>query len=812
MKFGYFDDAKREYVITTPQTPYPWINYLGSERFFSLISHTAGGYAFYRDASLRRITRYRYNNVPLDSGGRYFYINDRGDCWTPGWLPAKKELAKYECRHGLGYTRLYGERNGVGAEILFMVPVGADCEIQKVTITNTSETRKDLVLFSFVEFCLWNALDDMTNFQRNLNTGEVEIEGSTIYHKTEYRERRNHFAFYHMAAEIAGYDTDRESFVGLYNGYDAPDAVLKGKSNNSFARGWAPVGSHSLQISLAPHEARELVFILGYVEMPEDKKWQGPNIINKEKAHEMIEQFKDPQSVESAFNTLKKYWDELLSIYTLRSGDDRLNRMVNIWNQYQCVVTFNLSRSASYFESGIGRGIGFRDSNQDIAGFVHQLPARARERILDLAATQFEDGSAYHQYQPLNKKGNSNIGGNFNDDPLWLIWSTASYIRETGDFSILDEIVPFDNQPDKAATLFEHLKASFYHVVNNLGPHGLPLIGRADWNDCLNLNCFSTTPDESFQTTTNKDGRVAESVLIAGMFVFIGREFVKICQHRGLAGEAQAASNHIDSMKTTVLKYGYDGNWFLRAYDDAGNKVGSSENSEGRIFIEPQGFCVMAGIGLETGEAQRALDAAKEFLDTPYGLVLLNPAYTRYYVNLGEISSYPPGFKENAGIFCHNNPWVMIAETVLGRGERAFEYYTKIAPAYLEDRGEIYKMEPYAYAQMIAGKDTPRHGQAKNSWLTGTAAWNFVAMTQWILGIRPEFDGLVVDPCIPSGWDGFEVQRKYRGSIYRIRVHNPQKISKGVRSVVVDGKPIAGNTLPIFGDGKEHAVEVIMGK
>ncbi len=812
MKFGYFDDAKREYVITTPQTPYPWINYLGSERFFSLISHTAGGYAFYRDASLRRITRYRYNNVPLDSGGRYFYINDQGDCWTPGWLPAKKELAKYECRHGLGYTRLYGERNGVGAEILFMVPVEADCEIQKVTIINTSETQKDLVLFSFVEFCLWNALDDMTNFQRNLNTGEVEIEGSTIYHKTEYRERRNHFAFYHVAAEIAGYDTDRESFVGLYNGYDAPDAVLKGKSNNSFARGWAPVGSHSLQISLAPHESRELVFILGYVEMPEDKKWQGPNIINKEKAHEIIEQFKDPQSVESAFNTLKKYWDKLLSIYTLRSGDDRLNRMVNIWNQYQCVVTFNLSRSASYFESGIGRGIGFRDSNQDIAGFVHQLPARARERILDLAATQFEDGSAYHQYQPLNKKGNSNIGGNFNDDPLWLIWSTASYIRETGDFSILDEIVPFDNQPDKAATLFEHLKASFYHVVNNLGPHGLPLIGRADWNDCLNLNCFSITPDESFQTTTNKDGRVAESVLIAGMFVFIGREFVKICQHRGLAGEAQAASNHIDSMKTTVLRYGYDGNWFLRAYDDAGNKVGSSENSEGRIFIEPQGFCVMAGIGLETGEAQRALDAVKEFLDTPYGLVLLNPAYTRYYVNLGEISSYPPGFKENAGIFCHNNPWVMIAETVLGRGERAFEYYTKIAPAYLEDRGEIYKMEPYAYAQMIAGKDTPRHGQAKNSWLTGTAAWNFVAMTQWILGIRPEFDGLVVDPCIPSGWDGFEVQRKYRGSIYRIRVHNPQKVSKGVKSVVVDGEPIAGNTLPIFGDGKEHTVEVIMGK
>lgn len=812
MKFGHFDDAMREYVITTPKTPYPWINYLGSEQFFSLISHTAGGYAFYKDASLRRITRYRYNNVPLDSGGRYFYINDQGDYWTPGWLPTKKELTKYECRHGLGYTRIYGERNGVGADVLFMVPVGADCEIQKVTISNNSETKKDLVLFSFVEFCLWNALDDMTNFQRNLSTGEVEVEGSTIYHKTEYRERRNHFAFYHAEADIAGYDTDRESFVGLYNGFDAPDAVLKGKSNNSFARGWAPIGSHSVEISLEPHESKELVFILGYVEMPQDKKWQAPGIINKEKAYELIERFKDPKSVDLALNTLKEYWEELLSIYTLHSSDDKLNRMVNIWNQYQCVVTFNLSRSASYFESGIGRGIGFRDSNQDIPGFVHQLPARARARILDLAATQFEDGSAYHQYQPLNKKGNSNIGGNFNDDPLWLIWSTAGYIKETGDFSILDELVPFDNQEDKAAPLFQHLKASFYHVVNNLGPHGLPLIGRADWNDCLNLNCFSTVPGESFQTTTNKDGRVAESVLIAGMFVFIGREFIKICQYRGLEDEACTASSHIDSMEATVLKYGYDGNWFLRAYDDAGNKVGSNENAEGKIFIETQGFCVMAGIGVETGEAQRALDSAKEHLDTPYGLVLLNPAFTKYYVNLGEISTYPPGFKENAGIFCHNNPWIMIAETVLGRGERAFEYYAKIAPAYREDKSETYKMEPYVYAQMIAGKDTPMHGQAKNSWLTGTAAWNFVTITQWILGIKPEFEGLVVDPCIPPAWDGFEVQRKYRGSTYRINVNNPQKVSKGVKSVIVDGEPITGNTLPIFGDGKEHSVEVIMGR
>jgi cellobiose phosphorylase len=444
VKFGYFDDENKEYVITTPETPYPWINYLGSENFFALISNTAGGYCFYKDARFRRITRYRYNNVPLDSGGRYFYINDGGDYWSPGWLPAKKELSSYECRHGLGYTSIRGERNGVEAQVLFLVPLQTDCEIHKVKITNKATEKKNLTLFSCIEFCLWNALDDMTNFQRNFSTGEVELEGSTVYHKTEYRERRNHFSFYHVNAAISGYDTDRESFLGLYNSYASPSVVENGSSNNSHAMGWSPIASHSIEVSLEPGESREYVFVLGYIEMPEEQKWQVPGVINKQKAHQMIERFKNAESVDRALDALKERWSDLLSRYTVKTNDDKLNRMVNIWNQYQCMVTFNLSRSASYFESGIGRGIGFRDSNQDIMGFVHQVPDRARERIIDLASTQFEDGSAYHQYQPLTKKGNSEIGGNFNDDPLWLILSTCAYIKETGDFSLLDEEVPFD--------------------------------------------------------------------------------------------------------------------------------------------------------------------------------------------------------------------------------------------------------------------------------------------------------------------------------------------------------------------------------
>ena len=811
MKFGYFDDVNKEYVITQPNTPYPWINYLGTEEFFSLISNTAGGYSFYRDARLRRITRYRYNNVPIDMGGRYFYIHDNGDFWSPGWSPVKKELESYECRHGLGYTKIKGKRNGISSEVTFFVPLNYNGEVQKVVLKNESSENKKITLFSFIEFCLWDAQDDMTNFQRNFNTGEVEVKDSVIYHKTEYKERRNHYAFYSVNEKITGFDSDRESFIGLYNGFDAPDAVVNGKSKNSVADGWSPIASHSIDVELKPGEQKDFVFILGYVENEQDEKWESKGVINKKKAIEMIDKFKTSKDVDKSLEELNKYWDDLLSKYNLESHDDKLNRMVNIWNQYQCMVTFNMSRSASYFESGIGRGMGFRDSNQDLLGFVHQIPERARERLLDLAATQLEDGGAYHQYQPLTKKGNNEIGGNFNDDPLWLIMAVAAYIKETGDYSILDEMVPFDNDESKADTMFEHLKRSFYHVVNNLGPHGLPLIGRADWNDCLNLNCFSNEPGESFQTTTSKDGKVAESVMIAGMFVYIGDDFIRLCKYKGFEDEAEAAKGHIENMKKAIMEHGYDGEWFLRAYDDFGRKVGSKENEEGKIFIESQGFCVMAGLGLEDGKALKAMDSVKKYLDTPYGLVLQNPAFTKYYIEYGEISTYPAGYKENAGIFCHNNAWIICAETVLGRGDMAFEYYSKIAPAYTEEFSEIHRLEPYVYAQMIAGKDSKRHGEAKNSWLTGTAAWNFVAISQWILGIKPGFDGLEIDPCIPKDWDGYKVSRWYRGSNYVITVKNPDHVSKGVKKVIVDGKEIEGNTLPVFNDGKEHAVEVIMG-
>ena len=811
MKFGYFDDANREYVITTPKTPLPWINYLGCNDFFSLISNTCGGYSFYKDAKLLRLTRYRYNDTPNDVNGKYFYIKDGDTIWNPGWKPTKTELDSYECRHGIGYSRFISSKNDVQASVLAFVPMNDTCEINQVKLTNNSSSVKTLSLFSYVEWCLWNADDDMKNFQRNFSTGEVEIVDSTIFHKTEYRERRNHYAVYSVNAKIDGFDTIRDEFLGAYNGTDDPTAVKNGACTNSVASGWQPIASHQINITLNPGETRSFVFVLGYIENPEDEKWESKGVVNKKRAYEMLDRYKTDADVDKAFAELNEYWNGLLSKYTVKSSNDKVDRMVNIWNQYQCMVTFNMSRSASYYESGIGRGMGFRDSCQDLLGFVHLIPDRARERIIDIASTQFQDGSAYHQYQPLTKKGNSDIGSGFNDDPLWLIAGTSAYVRETGDTTILTEMVPYDNDMSVATPLMGHLKRSFDYTVNHKGPHNLPLIGRADWNDCLNLNCFSEHPGESFQTFGPSEGPVAESVFIAGMFVKYGEEYAQLCELMGDQKEADYAREEVAKMYDAVLKDGWDGDWFVRAYDAYGQKIGSRECEEGQIYIESNGFCSLAGIGVKEGLAKKALDSVKEKLDTKYGVMILQPAYTRYHLELGEISSYPPGYKENAGIFCHNNPWVSIAETVIGRGDRAFEIYQKTCPAYCEEFSEIHRTEPYVYSQMVAGRDAKFHGEAKNSWLTGTAAWTFVNVSQYILGVYPTHNGLSIDPCVPKDFGDFELTRKFREGTYNIKVQNPDKVEKGIKSITVDGKSIDGCVIPYVKGKETYDVVVTMG-
>jgi cellobiose phosphorylase len=821
VRYGQFDDHRREYVISRPDTPLPWINYLGTEEYFGIISNTAGGYSFFRDARLRRITRYRYNNTPLDVGGRYLYLRDdmTGEYWSPSWQPTQSPLDHYECRHGLSYTVITSERLGVRAEVCYFVPLGETLEVWRLRLTNLDGNQRQLSVFSSVEFCLWDAHDDATNFQRNYSTGEVEVEGGVIYHTTEYRERRDHFAYFACSEEPAGFDTQREAFLGAYRGWDRPIAVERGCASNSLAHGWSPVGSHHVRLELSPRAEHEVVFVLGYAENPRDDKFDPPGsrLVNKSRVRPLLDRWLEPVAVEEGLAGLRDRWNDLLGVIQVETGDEHTNRMVNIWNAYQCLVTFNLSRSASSFESGIGRGMGFRDSNQDLLGFVHMVPARARARILDLAATQLESGGAYHQYQPLTKRGNNDVGSGFNDDPLWLVLSVAAYLKETGDRGILDEPVAYDGGLVDAAggkgrmPLLDHLRRSVNYTLERLGPHGLPLIGRADWNDCLNLNCFSDTPGESFQTTENRNGSTAESVFIAGQFVLAARELAEILSRLGSREEATTLCGQAARMEAAIASHGWDGEWFLRAYDYYGRAVGSIHDDEGQIFIEPQGICVMAGVGLDDGRARRALDSVRARLLTDHGVVLQQPAYSRYRLELGEISSYPPGYKENGGVFCHTNPWIMIAEAISGNGDAAFDTYRRINPSAREEISEVHRCEPYVYAQMIAGRDAPTHGEAKNSWLTGTAAWNFVAVTQWILGIRPEHEGLRIDPVLPGDWAGFAVTRRFRGASYRIRVRKPVGSTGRVRHLVVDGALIDGNVIPPAPEGTTVEVVAIAG-
>jgi cellobiose phosphorylase len=810
--YGYFDDDAREYVITRPDTPLPWLNYLGQDDLFGLCTNTAGGYTFWRDARLRRLTRYRYNNVPYDLGGRYLYVRDGDSVWNPGWKPTKTPLDRYECRHGLGYTRILGAKGGVEVELLFFVPPGENVEVWRTTVRNAGTTPKELTLFSYVEFCFYEALNDMTNFQRTYSIGEVEVEGSAIYHTTEYRERRDHYTLFGCTREIAGFDTSRDAFVGIHNGLHEAAVPFSGApALSSIAHGWNPIGSHQLDLHLEPGEEETFAFLLAYVEQDGAEKFEQRGVVNKEQGRAVLSRYGREGAVDAAFESVQDFWRDLLSRFQAECPDPHGSRMLNTWNQYQCLATFNLSRSASFYETGIGRGMGFRDSNQDVLGFVHLIPDRARERILELAATQLSDGTCFHQYQPLTKKGNAEIGGDFYDDHLWLILSTCAYVKETGDTSILDEPVGYADTPGSGESLLHHLETSVAYTLGHVGEHALPLIGHADWNDCLNLNCFSTEPNEPFQTAGDVEGSRAESVMIAGLFLYACRDLAGLYRLLVRPDEATRIDGVYEDMLAAVEEHAWDGDWYLRAFDAAGAPVGSHECEEGRIFIESQGWCVLGGAGRENGRARRALESVHEHLFTEHGVVLHQPAYTRYYLELGEISSYPPGYKENAGVFCHNNTWITLGWCLLGEGDRAMEYYLAICPSAQEDKIETYRSEPYVYAQMIAGRDAATPGEAKNSWLTGTAAWTFLTISQGVLGIKPDYAGLRVDPCIPRAWPSFHVTRRFRDAVYEIAVENPDGVSSGVRTLRVGGQEVEGNLVPLAAAGETVRVEVVLG-
>jgi len=749
----------------------------------------------------------------MDNDGRFLYVKHGKSVWNPGWKPVRAKLDKYECRHGLGYTQITGQKDGIEVQQLMFIPPNENLEVWKITVSNKTKKSQKFSIFPFVEFCFFEALNDMTNYQRTYSIGEVEVEGNAIYHKTEYRERRNHYTLFGSTKKISGFDTSRDAFVGVHNGLHDPKVPFAGKCTNSHAYGWNPVGAFQLDFNLKPGATETFALVLAYVEQGDAPKFDKPFVMNKSVGKAVLAKYSDLAVVDDAFKAVKARWDSLLSVYQApKVPNEHLRRMVNTWNQVQCMATFNLSRSTSGYETGIGRGMGYRDSNQDILGFVHLLPERARQRILDIAATQLSDGTCFHQYQPLTKKGNADIGGGFNDDPLWLILSVAAYIRETNDLTILNEPCGYADKKGSQDSLLHHLETSIAYTLNNRGPHGLPLIGHADWNDCLNLNCFSKEPNESFQVTGDIAGSQAESVMIAGLFLYATRDFAALYRFMGKEADAKRVDGYYADMLKTVETQAWDGAWYTRAFDAESKPIGSKSCEEGKIYIESQAWCVLGGAGQTNGRAKKALQAVDKYLyDSRYGCALQYPPYSTYHLELGEVTSYPPGYKENAGVFSHNNTWIHIGWAMFGEGEKALEYYLSICPSAKKDH-DAYRSEPYVYAQMTASQFSPTPGEGKNSWLTGTGAWSFVVAAQYILGVRPDFTGLVIDPCVPKAWKGFSVNRKYRGIEYVIEVKNPKGVSKGVKTLVVDGVKIKGNQVPIPTDGRTQVkVEVTLG-
>ena len=781
MRYGYFDDSNREYVITRPDTPLPWINYLGVDSYCGLMSNTAGGYSFYKDAAHNRLLRYRYNNVPSDRPGRYIYMRDNKtkDYWSATWQPTNKDLKKYkyECRHGLSYTKISSEYAGIKSETTYFVPVGEANEIWRIKVKNNTNKARSISLFTYVEFCLWDALNDMTDYQYNLNIGKTEFKNNCMYHLTLYNMHKHNFAYFWSNTKVASFDGVRQNFVGPYRGEANPIAVENGKCSGSLAVGWAPFGGLNVNLTLKAKEEKEVVFVLGY----------GEGLGAEKKA---MTKYKNPKNVDKALAELKSHWDENLAKYTAETPDPAVNSMVNIWNQYQCKTTFNWSRSASYYEAGGERGMGFRDSNQDTLGFAHQIPDKVRLRLIDIASVQFPEGRAHHGYSPLTKKG-SNEG--FGDDHLWLVQSVHNYIKETGDMNFLNELVPYTD--GSKGKMYEHVQRAVEYAWNNVGHYGLPKAGKADWNDCLNLS----GPKGMFV-----------SVMISCQLVMGSNLLAELAEKSGRVLDVDKYKDMAKEMKKRINENAWDGEWYMRAFDDNGTPVGSSKSEEGKIWLESNTWAVLSGVA-EGDRMIQTLDSIKKHLSTKYGIVLFSPAYSQYHPELGYVSVFPRGLKENAAIFCHTNPWAMCAEAIAGRGEQAFAYYKTILPSATNDIADIHWTEPYVYSQMIAGKEHKDFGQAKNSWLTGTAAWNFVAASQYILGVKADFDGLIIDPCIPKTWKGFKVKRVWRGNTYLINVTNPKKVNKGVYKLVVDGKEIKGNKAPIFKDGKEHTIDAVMG-
>lgn len=803
MQYGFFDQPNHEYVITNPKTPVKWINYIGTLNFGGFVDHTGGAIICRQDPALNRITKYISQNPDSDFKGETLYIRIHTEngykIFSPFYVPTLHQLTSYECRVGLGYSIITSTYQDVRCSVTIFVPKDKQVEIREIRITNQGTKPLIIDIIPVVEYTHFDALKQLTNADwvpQTMQSKAIQDGDSTILVQYPFMNKDRQINYFTANLPCSSYETDRFHFLGNqgYGSWSDPQSLYQHELDNHLANRGDNIAAMLIPLGqIRPGECHQVITQLGQTD-------QIPTVLSQ------VQDFRNPKIVKQAFDIMKQEWDQFLSALQVQTPNEAMNQMLNTFNPYQCAMTANWSRYLSYYQLGYGaRGIGFRDNAQDIMGITTNDPQFAKTLLMRLISTQKQDGSAMHQFNPLNMIANEGDSLEmedrdhfYSDDHLWMILAVTQYLKESGDLSFLEVPLPFyekdkQEKPIESGTVLEHLRRGLQFTCNNLGSHGLPLLGFADWNDTVNLP------------------KGAESSFTACLFGRAALEMIALYQFLGDQSAAQLITADYEKIKTNFLNHTWDGAWFLRYFDHNGQPIGSHQNQYSQIYTNAQSWAVLAGFAPEE-KARQALDSVYEKLNTRFGIKLSTPGFNGYDPNFGGVTTYPPGAKENGGIFLHSNPWVLIAETMLGNGERACQYYDQINPANKNDLIEIFEQEPYVYPQNILGDEHPQFGLARNSWLSGTASWSYQAATQYILGIRPGYQGLTIDPCIPSSWSEFSVNRKLRKSVYQILVHNPDGKNKGIKKMIVDGVQHPLTPIAYFDDGETHQIEVWLGE
>ncbi len=798
MQYGEFDDKNREYIITRPDTPKPWSNYLGSTEYGAIITNNAGGYSFYKSGGMGRFVRFRFNSIPADQPGRYIYIHDHGarDFWSASWQPVGKPLGKFKsvCRHGTAYSVIESQYSGIRSAVTYFVPLGRTFEIWKVKITNASKKKRNLSVFSYLEYAgNWNAIDDLLNIQYVQYTTRMSFVDGIIDHGTNVnippepenfkeKDQARHTFQAICGAKVVGFDTDREAFLGPYRTYANPIAVASGKCSDTLAYGDNPCGVLQVKLTLSPGQSKELLVIAGIGSAEQEGK-------------EAVKEFGDLSRAGEELEKLKSFWHERIETFSAHTPDPELNATVDTWGIYNALVTYAWSRSASLIYSGIDRdGLGYRDTMQDLLGVMHAIPSEAKKRLELMITGQVSTGGAMPVILPFSHTPGKETAPTEDeyrsDDALWMFDAIPAYVNETGDLEFYHKVLPFADKGED--TVFGHMKRALQFNLSRTGAHGLPTGLQADWNDTLRF------------------GRKGESIFVAMQLRHTLKVYIDVAVLLRRADESSWAKLTIERLSSNIKRYSWDGEWFMRGYRNDGLKFGSKESKEGQIFLNPQTWSVISGLATKE-QAETAMEKVHERLASKYGLALCDPPFAKTDHKIVRATFFNPGLKENAGIFVHTQAWAVMAEAILGHGNRAYEYLRAYLPAAYNTKAEEREIEPYVVCQSTHGKQSPKHGVSRIPWLSGSASWTYHAITQYILGVKPEAGGIRIEPCVPSKWKSFSVRRLFREKVLDIEFENTGGVEKGIKKILVNGQPVEGNLIPFSRLEQENKIQVVMG-